>query len=241
MATLDELFQIHDWYAVECLTSLNDMLTCFDSVHARAPGDGLSEDQWKGISYLQHLSHKWPRELATAPEFAIVQSGPVELCGLIESSAHYLLWRLCRIVSRASCEAIEKGSTFLCELPRFSEEQLSNADWRKLHDAVYLDHDGHAVLGYRELNRLEALLEQEYHRAVQLVQQRTADSKTDNEKKSAAVVPENPQVARLAKEMKRRLPQGDTKKQIALDFADGDAKTAASLLRQLRRFPHLLD
>ena len=68
----------------------------------------------------------------------------------------------------------------------------------------------------------------------------SAGSKTDNGKKSSAIVPENPDVAKLAKEIKRRLLQGDRKIAIALDFAGGDEKRAKSLLRQLRRFPHLL-
>ena len=57
----------------------------------------------------------------------------------------------------------------------------------------------------------------------------------------SAVVPENPEVLKLAKRIKRELPKGGTMIDIARDFADGDETKANTLLRQLRRYPHLLE
>jgi len=64
-----------------------------------------------------------------------------------------------------------------------------------------------------------------------------ADSKTDNLGK----IPENPDVLKLAKEIRRRGSKNDCPTDIARAFTDFDEKSAQSLLRQLRRFPHLLD
>lgn len=78
-------------------------------------------------------------------------------------------------------------------------------------------------------------------REEQAGQERTADTKTDSRKKAGALVPENSDVARLARDIKKRLPKGDTKIGIAREFTGGDEKQAQTLLRQLRRFPALLD
>jgi hypothetical protein len=70
------------------------------------------------------------------------------------------------------------------------------------------------------------------------------DNKTDNSKKSRKnPVPENPDVSKLAKYMKRQWKSrpNDSKKSLALEFTDGDDSKTNSLLRELRRFPHLLD
>lgn len=71
-----------------------------------------------------------------------------------------------------------------------------------------------------------------------------ADNKTDNGKKTRKnPVPENPEVSRLAKYIKQQWKRrpNDSKESLALEFTDGDAKKTDNLLRQLRRFPHLLD
>jgi hypothetical protein len=67
-----------------------------------------------------------------------------------------------------------------------------------------------------------------------------AESKTEKEKNR---IPENPDVLRLAKEMKRKLRKTGfpTKKSIALEFTNGNESRAQNLLRQLRSFPHLLE
>ena len=68
---------------------------------------------------------------------------------------------------------------------------------------------------------------------------RTADSKTDRTKKS---LPKSYEVIRLANKLKTELPKGRKKKDIAMDFTDGDERKANTLLRQLRgdRHGHLL-
>ncbi len=68
-----------------------------------------------------------------------------------------------------------------------------------------------------------------------------ADSRTDKEKKSSRPIPENPDVLALAKKINKERRQGGSMKEIALDYTEGDEQMAESLLRQLRRFPDLLD
>lgn len=68
-----------------------------------------------------------------------------------------------------------------------------------------------------------------------------ADSETDKKKKKRAVVPQNQEVAKLAKKIKRDISHTPKKIDIARDFTGGDEKKAKNLLRQLNRFPHLLE
>lgn len=70
---------------------------------------------------------------------------------------------------------------------------------------------------------------------------RRADSKTDNRKKSDNWLPKNPDVYRLAELLKRPRPDGLTKIDIARELTGGNETKAETLLRQLRRFPWLLD
>ena len=72
--------------------------------------------------------------------------------------------------------------------------------------------------------------------------ERTADSKTDKKRKVKAITPENPDVAKLAKKIKKELPKGGTMIDVARDFANGNETKAQSLLRQLRsdRYRNLL-
>ena len=83
---------------------------------------------------------------------------------------------------------------------------------------------------------LEARIRRE--RAKLLASDKT-DNKTDKRKN---LVPPNTDVIKLAKKIKRDLPKGGTKRDIALEFADGDERRAESLLRELRpsRYGHLL-
>jgi hypothetical protein len=67
-----------------------------------------------------------------------------------------------------------------------------------------------------------------------------ADSKTDNEKKSPPPLPDNHDVAKLARKINKEMPVVGNKTAIARDYCDGDERQAQNLLRQLRRFPHLL-
>jgi hypothetical protein len=68
-----------------------------------------------------------------------------------------------------------------------------------------------------------------------------ADNKPDNRGKKSHCVPENPQVLRLAKKIKKERQAGVSQIDSARDFCEGDETKAESLLRQLRRYPHLLD
>jgi hypothetical protein len=69
-----------------------------------------------------------------------------------------------------------------------------------------------------------------------------ADSKTDNQPKKSMPVPGNPDVAKLATRINRdRQKTGMSKTDIARDFCENNERKAQTLLRELRRFPHLLD
>jgi hypothetical protein len=68
-----------------------------------------------------------------------------------------------------------------------------------------------------------------------------ADNGADTKKKKRFHSPENAEILQLAAKIKRERGSGNSKNQIALDFTDGDHKKAASLLRELRRYPHLLN
>ena len=77
-----------------------------------------------------------------------------------------------------------------------------------------------------------------------LADARTVDKKTDNSKKSRKnPVPYNVEVSKLAKYIKRQWKQrpSESKTSLAVEFTDGNTVKADSLLRQLRRFPELLD
>jgi len=81
------------------------------------------------------------------------------------------------------------------------------------------------------------------------IAERTADSKADSKKQSSGnLIPENPEVAKLALLIKRRWQDAErrnlrkpTKAEIAREFTEGDEAKADSLLRQLRRFPAMLE
>jgi hypothetical protein len=67
-----------------------------------------------------------------------------------------------------------------------------------------------------------------------------ADNKTDNKPKKSHPVPENPDVLKLAKKIKKDRQNGISQIDSAREFCEGTETKAESLLRQLRRFPHLL-
>jgi hypothetical protein len=70
---------------------------------------------------------------------------------------------------------------------------------------------------------------------------RTADSKADKPKKKKCTIPENPDVLKLAKRIKDKRNKNRPLIDVALDFTEGKKTKAESLLRQLRRYLHLLD
>ncbi len=68
----------------------------------------------------------------------------------------------------------------------------------------------------------------------------TTDNKADNTRKKLREIPENPEVIRLAKEIKKKRNARRSKVDVARGFTEGNEKEAKNLLRQLRRFPSLL-
>jgi hypothetical protein len=68
-----------------------------------------------------------------------------------------------------------------------------------------------------------------------------ADNKADNRPKKTKTIPVNPEVLRLAKKIRRDRGKGMSQMESAREFCECDERKAKSLLRQLRRYPHLLE
>jgi hypothetical protein len=68
-----------------------------------------------------------------------------------------------------------------------------------------------------------------------------ADNKPDNRRKKSHPVPENPEVLKLAKKINRERKEGVSQIDCARELCENDERKANSLLRQLRRYPHLLE
>jgi hypothetical protein len=68
-----------------------------------------------------------------------------------------------------------------------------------------------------------------------------ADNKADNPKKKLSAFPRNHDVLELARFIKRGQRQGRSKIDLAREFAEGNETRAKSLLRELRRYPLLLE
>ena len=62
-----------------------------------------------------------------------------------------------------------------------------------------------------------------------------ADNRADTTKKKSVYVPRNKDVLKLAQKLEKETASGLSENDIALDFAEGNAKHAASLLRGVRR------
>jgi hypothetical protein len=68
------------------------------------------------------------------------------------------------------------------------------------------------------------------------------DKKADKPRKKGKLLPDNPKVSELANRINRDLGRDFRfKTEIARDFTDGDEVEAQKLLRELRRFPNLLN
>jgi hypothetical protein len=67
-----------------------------------------------------------------------------------------------------------------------------------------------------------------------------ADNSADSEEKISEPLPDNHAILRLAKLIKSKKGTGESRNSIARDFTEGNERRAQSLLRELRRYPHLL-
>jgi hypothetical protein len=93
-----------------------------------------------------------------------------------------------------------------------------------------------------DLGWLREELELEFCRAGQEGGTGQPDRKPDKSKKNKPPnMPKNQRVSALIRRLNRDRKKGSSAAEIARDFADGDAAEAESLLRQVRRFRHLLD
>jgi hypothetical protein len=68
-----------------------------------------------------------------------------------------------------------------------------------------------------------------------------ADTSADNERKKVTPLADNQDVIQLAKKINAERGSGASMNEIAPQFAEGNPTLAASLLRQLRRYKHLLE
>lgn len=68
-----------------------------------------------------------------------------------------------------------------------------------------------------------------------------ADTKADKSEVKAVRLPQNVDVNELARLINKTVGAEGSKLAVARQFTDGDEKRAQNLLRQLRRFPHLLN
>jgi hypothetical protein len=76
--------------------------------------------------------------------------------------------------------------------------------------------------------------------AIEIASSDSADKNADRTKKSGQRIPKNDAALALARKINEDWTEGTSKTSIALDFTNGDYKMAATLLRELRRFKHLL-
>jgi len=68
-----------------------------------------------------------------------------------------------------------------------------------------------------------------------------ADNKADKKQKKWASIPKQTDVLKLAKKIRQERNSGRTKTDIAREITEGNERKAQTLLRELRRYPHLLD
>jgi len=68
-----------------------------------------------------------------------------------------------------------------------------------------------------------------------------ADKEADKPKKKLRTIPENSEVLKLAKRIKKGRKEGRPQVDVAREFTEANEVKAQSLLRQLRRYPDLLD
>ena len=149
------------------------------------------------------------------------------------------------VMSTARPGYYSPGTEYLC--PRLVADDVRDA----VAEEDMYKHVGVALAAYREgfpcdeeLNRIAVMLRQELARAIKVLGQvpnkTTADSGQQNGQ-SKKIVPGNPHVTRLADKIRRERDTVPSFLEIARDFTNGNEKRAKSLLRQLRRFPHLLE
>ena len=177
--------------ASDFLMSLDEVTGLFDPDYKPDNLFGLDEQCGKSLANLLHECRSWRTPNDSFPqEFAAVQPSPVEMCGEIESSAHWLTWILSQHVLRRCCEAIWPGCTRNTDYEpgdyaeSFGETDYVSANWQVVSDAVHLKwKDSPGLVNGDVIRRLGAMLDQEYERAANLVKSKStphpADSKTD--------------------------------------------------------------
>lgn len=239
-------------YASEFLLSLDEILGYFDRDF---PPDyslsdfpsGLDESRWKALSYFIHTCRDWRSPNDPFPrEFTAVQPAPVEMCDLIESNAHWLCWILSQKLLYRCCEAIIPGchreygdEANYIEL---TEDDYTKADWWIVCDAVHLKWgDNPDLVNGDVVRRLNALIDQEYERAIKLVKsEQTADGKTDGKKNNKNSLPANSKVIKLSNRINAGLKPGEKMIDIAREIATEGDITPESLTRKYREYRNSL-
>jgi hypothetical protein len=183
---LRRLQRIHSW--------ATDFLVWLDQVFARFnpqeqpifPRDNIKEQSWKTLSFFLHTCREG-FAIRTFPRvFDAVQTTPIECCGMIEANAHVLTYRLAHEVYMRLCEVIQPGCTkygdIVPDIPECIDE-LTNKVWEPISKAIRLEYAGCIPINWQsEIPQLNAILEQEYGRAANLLRKQSTIVKVHNNK-----------------------------------------------------------
>ena len=119
----------------------------------------------------------------------------------------------------------------------FTEVQYQTS--QQSHDSLILGQGEAVEIFYQAVCDLAGRVESAVNTIVSFAD--TPDNKTDNKKNKQKKIPEDLAVLRVAKKIKKELPTGGTKTDIVRDFTGGNEKEAQRLMKQLQRYPDLLD
>jgi len=190
---LRRLRRIHSW-ASDFLFWLDKVFAQFDPQHQPIfPRDNITEQSWKTLSFFLHTCQEG-FAISTFPQaFDAVQTTPIECCGMIEANAHVLTYNLAHEVYMRLCEAIQPGCAKYGDIrPEIPEciDELTNEVWWPISNAARIEYPGCTpILWQTEIPRLNAILRQEYERAVNLLKQQSTIAKVDGKADNVNKVP----------------------------------------------------
>lgn len=125
--------------------------------------------------------------------------------------------------------------TRLGKMPIPSREKLEIDRWRPIIEAF-----AKVVAAEEVVIGLFRKLQQDVVAALEEKESTGADKNPDKRQSGPVKLPRNKDVFRLAKKINDEIHAELSQRQIAIAFTNGDEGKADNLLRQLRRYPHLL-
>jgi len=214
---------------LECLAGLIDPLDQVNVTYQAEYGirQFPDENEWKSLSTLPRDYGYWKRAATWQTEQALdsVAASPVELLGIVGSNAHRVGIDILTRVIYAAWGVIAPDHIRHLDLDGFpsSEDLLSTASRPKIAHAIWrvLDPTGsRRDAGFTLFDRLSALMDQEYARAVARLDKRQAatsgsrsqSSLSDSEKDLLEVIAEIG-------------PAGDRRQRSILDKLSAEGKT----------------